>query len=207
MIRKIHLDKYIKSRGLTRIWGNESSVAPLAPLLIMDAAGQVFSGEVKSSAKGELKRVAKGWQENYHLFNASFFSCWNSDETDEVIEAMDSYWEYVNNDIMILKIAVMERVGKEELEAQKVIAACMTSYILAQVAQKCWEACFVNYYGKPEKNMFLEKCKYAAKKYMNKFYFSPGKEDINFNEDIRTTRAVDALIGKTTNWLRENLQE
>ena len=95
MIRKIHLDKYLASRGLSRIWGNEYSVAPLAPLMIMDAANELFVKEVKISAKGELKKLANSWKENYHLFNSSFFACWDVDEQGEVIDSMDDYWENV----------------------------------------------------------------------------------------------------------------
>lgn len=203
MIEKRHLDKYLASRGLSRIAGDEMSVVPLMPLLVMDAENQVYCADVKPcGGTHETRRLLSRWSESYHRFNAGFFSCFSEDERDEVIEGMDEYWECVKNDVMVLKVAIMNRMRKEDLEMQKLIAGCMVCNILAQIAQIMWRKSYLNIYGRSEMNKWIDDCRYCAVKYMNRKYFRPGKEDVNFNEDTATTAAVEVLMNKTTNWLK-----
>ena len=61
---------------------------------------------------------------------------------DFVIDMMDHYEAFIANDVMLMRVALMNLVKGLEFEEQGLIASLMLCNIFAQVAQITWSEIF-----------------------------------------------------------------
>lgn len=204
MIKKITIkslvDKYLKSKGLKRVKGADNDASPLLPLIIMDSAFQLFDKYVKPvECKHEMKHWKKEWIAHYKRFNHDFFRCYDTDETDFVIDMMDTFEDYIANDMTIAFVQFTNSFKSESFDRQKVISACMLSNVLCQCAEIIWERVYAS--SMEKKNQDLISCK----RYMHKWsdaYYGKDKPNVNVNESKPVCDAVNILCRRTVNFSR-----
>ena len=179
----------------------ENDPAPILPFLIADCAYQEFCSGVRPlHLKQELKRLQKNWLEDYRQFNQRLFICLNEDLRDFTIDMMDSYADFIQNDVMLMRVALMNLVKGCEFTDQKTIASLMLCNIFSQVAQICFGCVFINGHGKSERAPELDRMRNVSHKLANAVLTI--NDTINPNADKGLNAAVDAYMKKTTNWLK-----
>lgn len=196
------VNAYCESRGLKVIKGRlgENDPAPILPFLIMDCAYSEFNTGIKPlKLHHELKRMRKAWLTDYHLFNKRLFSALDQEQTNFTIDMMDEYEALISNDVMVMRVALMNLVKGLEFDDQGIIASLMLCNIFAQVAQIAWSEIFRNGYGQKEKNPELERMKNLSHKLTNAIVLIP--EHIDPNQDKALGAAVDAYMKRTTKYL------
>lgn len=193
---------YCDSRGLTLLKGRlgDNDPAPILPFIIMDCAYSEFNAGIKPlKLHHELKKMKTGWLKDYTFFNHRLFSALNKEQADFTIDMMDEYESFIANDVMFMRVALMNLVKGLEFEDQGIIASLMLCNIFAQVAQIAWSEVFRNNYGKKELNPELERLKTLSHKLSNAVVLIP--EYIDPNQDKALGEAVQSYMSKTTKYL------
>lgn len=199
MIKEL-VDTYLKSRGLKRQKGRDDDATPLLPLIMMDSAYQLFNTYIKPvNSRFEMKKYKNEWLKAYNSFNKDFFSCYNEEQTDYLIDMMDAFAEYIKNHEEIVFVQFTNQFKNEPLERQKVLSASMIINVYCQCAEIIWEAIFRNAYHKENKNILA--CERLIHKW-NAQYYGADKPDVDPNKNEEICRCVDILCRKQTEFIR-----
>ena len=191
-------ETYIRHLGLKRIKGDGAD--PILPFFMLDVMNTIYRKDILPlPSKFEAKRALKEWAKNYHEFNSDFFSALSDDQQDRVIEIMDEFENYIGNDVMIAKVAVMNLLSDSglDLESQRVISSCMVAHILAQSAQVLWKAVYCQC-----ENPYIKAIIHHAGRWMDLYSKGRTRMRINMNESAEIEQAVNALCRKMIKFLR-----
>lgn len=200
MTNKELVEKYLASRGMRLVSG--STLEPLLPFIIMDAQYQLYSHDVAPlPVKREMKQERNKWIAAYNKFNKGLFRAFDTDEQDEIIDKMDEFSAYIQNDLMITKVAMMDLVKHLPFERQNVIGSCLMCNTLAQVAQIIWSKVFHDRHGNPETNRELHCVRISSYRFLN-MYHHEGR-NISCNTETVNT-ALDIFCRKAVKWLYLN---
>lgn len=187
------VDIYMAHRGLRRLRGSEKDFSPLLPFLMLDAQKSIYDRAIKPlECAHQQKLFRKRWNTAYCNFNKDFFRCYNRDQQDAIIEKMDDYEAYIQKDMTIAKISIMNCVKDESLERQEILADCMLCNILAQSAQLVWGRVYKRSRGKEEESPYIRDVQKWSYEFMNAYY-GTNKPHINCNESKVVCNAVDIL--------------
>lgn len=197
------VNAYCKRNNLDVIAGSlgGQDPAPIMPFLIMDCAYQEFCREIKPiETRHSAKKVRNRWLADYRAFNLRLFSCLDAAQRDFVIDLMDKYAEFIGNDAMLMKVAVMDLVSGCKFEEQKVIGSLMLINIYSQVAQIVWGTVFRTNHGQDEQCPELLRMRRDSHALCNGIAIL--EEDVNPNIDEKLNKAVDVFVKRTTKWLK-----
>lgn len=221
----------VNGKGMTLYEGKDDDVAPLLPYLMMDAMYQIYCKSVLPfPAKGEMKKIKSAWSNCYKFFNHSFLICFTSEQRDAIMNKMDDFEDSIENDVMFVKVAIMNCFSSLDIDKQKMIADCLTCNILAQCAQITWgrvykrvnpdaARAFMSKTIEGQRNYISKSCHYVAplrdsfnkdiegvRVYSRKFltaYYREG-ETVDINDSKPLTRAVDNLCRKMVRWMKQH---
>lgn len=186
--------------GLVKGRLGERDAAPILAFLIADCAFQEFCEGVKPlGLKHELKKKQSAWLSDYHAFNKRLFICLDAEQQDFVIDMMDAYEKFIQNDVMRMRVALMNLVGGCEFEDQKHIASLMLCNIFSQTAQIAWGLVYKDGKGRGERAVELDRMKRISHHLANSVALLSG--DINPNQDKALNASVEAFMNKTVKWL------
>lgn len=194
------VDTYIARLGLKRLKG--SDVSPLLPFFILDLMYQVLTKEVVPvKVSQETKRALNGWVHSYNLLNRDFFSSFNDDQRDDVIDLMDRFSDRIANDVVITEVSIMKQLSKYGVgfEDQKALAAGMLCNIMAKQASIVWEEVF----HLLPMNRYIAAIERYSKLWFQSYFLKRFSVHINPNEDKTICLAVDILCKKVTRFLKE----
>lgn len=194
------VDAFLQSKGLKKISGSDNDASPLLPLIMMDSAYQIFSKYIrKVDFKHELKRYRGEWIKNYNAFNKEYFSCYNDELTDAMVDLMDDFEKYIEHDLFITFVQFENLFISEPLERQEMMAACLLANVMCQSAELVYERVYV---GRKNKNLLA--C-YSWMHKINEKYYGKDKPMVNPNESDMITKCVDILCRKEVEFLRNYL--
>ncbi len=194
------VDTYISRFGLKRLKG--SSASPLLPFFILDVMYQILSKDiVPIEVSHETKRALTGWVKNYNLLNRDFFSSFDENQIDEVIDLMDHFSERIGNDIVIAEVSIMKQLALYgvSFEDQKALAAGMLCNILAKQAAIVWEETFKVL----PPNRYIEALDRFSGMWFQSYFLKRYSSHINPNEDPTICLSVDILCKKVVRFLDE----
>ena len=105
------ITKYLNSIGFKLVQGE--SLMPLMSFLQMDVMFSIFNKEIRPlDFKHEMKRIRNSWIHEYGLFDRMFFQPFTIDERDEILDKMDSFEQYIWNDVTIMRIQIMNLIDE-----------------------------------------------------------------------------------------------
>lgn len=197
------VDTYLAHRGMRRVKGNGADA--ILPFFMLDAMYQIMSKEiVPVKSRHEQKLALKRWQKSYNSFNQDFFSAYNQEQQDEIIDIMDSFESYINNDVIIAEVAVMKELAKHDIpfESQKIIASCMMCHVLAQTAQIAWQAIYKNSWNLPKESPHINAILKYSSMWMNLYFSSVSDAHINPNDSEQICTAMDILCKRMIDFLK-----
>lgn len=192
------VDIYLAHMGLRRVKG--TGYDPILPVFMLDAMYQIMTTDIKTvESRFEQKRALKRWNEAYNIFNQDFFSCFKKDsQRDEIIDMMDAFEAYIQNDIIIAEVAVMNELQRYGIpfEHQKVLSSCMMCHVLAQSALVLWDTI---YKGFP--NQYIKTMIKNAGIWMNLYFSKLSQAHVDPNASDSICTAVDILCRKMVKFL------
>ena len=187
---------------MTRIKGHGGD--PILPFFMLDTMYQILKKDIwPVTCRHEAKRERNLWLQSYTAFNRDFFSSLDSEQSDYVIDLMDSFEEYINNDVLIAKVAVMNQVGRFGLsfEDQAVVSSAMICHILTQTASIVWGAVYKTKHYNLMASQYIESILKHSSRWMNLFFCSKSDAHVNPNEDKQICDAVNILCKKMIKFL------
>ena len=194
------VDTYISRLGLKRLKG--SSASPLLPFFILDVMYQILSKEIVAiKVSHETKRALNGWVKNYNLLNRDFFSSFDGDQLDAIIDLMDLFTERISNDIVIAEVSIMKQLARYgvSFEDQKALAAGMMCSVLIKQASVVWEETFKIL----PPNRYIEALDRFSGIWFQSYFLKRYSSHINPNEDETICLSVDILCKKVVRFLDE----
>lgn len=194
------VDTYIRRLGLKRMKG--SCASPLLPFFVLDVMYQILRREiVPLKVSHEAKLALSGWVRSYNLLNRDFFSSFDDDQRDEVIDLMDRFTERIGNDVMVAKVSIMKQLTQYGVcsEDRKALASGMLSNVLAQQASAIWEETFKLL----PMNRYIAAIERYSKMWFQSYYKQRFSSHINPNDDATICLSVDILCKKVVKFLDE----
>ena len=199
-------DRYLEKKGYHRTGGRDQDPAAIMPFFVLDLMYGEYERAVQPlKLRHEAKRLRRIWIENYTAMNKEFFSVFSLDEQDEIIEKMDSLREYVEHDLMIARIALMEEINDVPLDQQDAISAVVLCNILSQVAQIIWEKVYHvkgKWKNRSDRNGRIDEIVRNTHLLARNLPMWSDRS-VNFNESKRVSDAVDILQNKIVKWMHE----
>lgn len=193
-------DIYLASRDLRLVKGD--GIAVLLPLILMDAVYQIYTKKIAPlECSHMLQSYKTKWDKSYHLFNRDFFRPFTVEQRDDLLDLMDAYEEFIEDDMLNLKAAIIGYVPEESIERADIIASLLLCNSLIQCSQAVWKKTFKNAYGKPETNPHIESVQKNAYLFMNAF--RSRKYNLNVNQYSNVCDALDSMVYNTIQWAHD----
>ena len=197
------VDTYLAHKGMRRIKGNGYDA--ILPFFMLDSMYQILSKDIAPiPCKQEQKLALKRWREAYNSFNQDFFRAYSQDQQDEIIDMMDAFETYINNDVLIAEVAVMNDLAQHGIpfEHQKVIASCVMCHVLAQAAQITWGAIYKNSRNISKESPHIKAILKYSSTWMNLYFAKVSDAHINPNDSEQICTAMDILCRKMVRFLK-----
>ncbi len=199
------IQAYIKKTGVLKR-GSEDNPMPLLPFLIMDIQYQIFCKEIRPvECRHQMNRYKHIWAENYNRFNQRFFRAFTPEQVEAVGDMMEGYEEYVANDVMIARVALMNELSDEDFSTQQLLSAVLLCNTLVQCASIVWSTVNRDACGRRLLNPELLAIRKASSVFVNGIPRKTSRK-IDFNEVPMVDRAVRSLEQKMVGWVREQLE-
>jgi len=201
------INAYLKPKGLTAHCRDGNEVAPLLPLIIMDAAYQLFCRNIKPVECHHNRLKWKNeWLRSYDRFNQSFFRCFSPEQTDYMCDMMDDFDKHMEHDLLITLIQVENLFPFEPLERQEVLASAVLISILCQCAEIVWQDTYRN--APREYRMYsdITACRVLIRRWLDAYY-GKGKPEIRPNNDKNVTASVNILCRKLVEFLQKHVED
>lgn len=196
----------LKRRGYKQYQGNKDNLSPLMYFFLMDASMQIFDSDVsKQECRGPQKALMTRMKDGYHFFFKDFFSAFNQDQTDYIIDKLDDYETYIKHHLHIAEIAIQECDNSKPFEFQKEMSRTWLCHLLAADAQDFHGECWLTGQRKPLYNRYIDQVLKANKEYARS-RFGEGPL-INEKQFKRVQDSVKIIAHKTCEWLVEDYKK
>ena len=150
MTKREIVETALKGIGKTRVQGDTTE--PIMPYLLADIMYQLFDKNINPlPLRHELKQMRKRWTLRYKTFNKPVFSAFKETEFTELTDLMDNVYDYLSNEIVMLRSQIMLVVeGVESFETRQIIADLIMCHIFAEYA----DCTYQRVYYKTKKESF-----------------------------------------------------
>lgn len=159
------VDAILEKKGYKQFQGNKDNLSPLMFFFLMDASKTYFPDVKKQKCSGMQKKLRNQMEEGYHLFFKNFFSAFNDEQTDYLMDKVDAFEEYIQHHLDIAEIAVQECDNSRPIEEQKECSRVWLCNILAADAQDFHGECWRTGRNQPLYDKYIDQVLKASKEY------------------------------------------
>lgn len=193
----------LAKRGYRQYQGNKDNLSPLMFMFLADASKQVFDKSVsKQKCSGKQKFYMNRMKEGYHLFFKDFFSAFNQEQTEFLLDKVDAFEEYISHHLFIAEIAVQECDNARPMDEQKEISQTWLCNILAADAQDFHGECWKTGKRQPLYDRYIDQVLKASKEYSRlRFGEGPVLTEKQFK---RVQAAVQVVAKKVCTWIYDD---
>lgn len=195
------ISAYMRRVGRTYITNDANDLTPLLPFFILDLAYQLYLSHVLPlQCSHEARRWRSEWSKTYGKLNREFFSSFDDDQTDAVIDRMESLEAFVDEDINAVRKVVADYLAASvPSDKTETIAVCMVCNVLAQSASLIWEKVYRGENGQGVPNRDIERLVHATSAFLNSWH-KPDRY-VNCNDDEAVDSAIVKLQARIVAWL------
>ena len=192
-----------KRRGYKQVQGNMDNLTSIVYFFLLDASKQVFDkGVRKQPCKGLQKKYMNQMKEAYHAFFSNFFSAFNQEQTDYIIDKADEFEEFIQHHLDIAEIALQECDNSLPIETQRELSQTWLCNLLANDAQDFHGECWKTASGQPLYDPYIDRVLKASKEY-SRLRFGEGRT-LTQKQFDRVQAAVKVVANKMCTWLYED---
>lgn len=190
------LNTYLKAKGW-RSSGN--SHEPLLPYIMSDAVYIIHNEYIPAiHLTQEAKMYSNRMMKNYNHMNHQFFKIFSPAEQEQIVDIMDSFSEYIHNEVEILRMTVMQRMEKYPTAIRMNSSVLVALVHLSECAKITWH----NIYGKiPNKE--LDAIAYNAQRLLQAYGDRYVSDTLNLNSCPEVVQASINLINKIKKFIEE----
>lgn len=124
-------ESYIKHKGWRCTNMNDENV--LMPFFLADSAYLIFSDQIKPLAlRQDLKMYAKRFIRAYNSFAKDFFSPFDQEQKDYIIDKMDTLFELISGDIEAFRSAIIDHTSQFSEDVRHTLASLSALLSLTQ---------------------------------------------------------------------------
>ena len=198
------ISAYMRRTGRTYITSDADDLTPLLPFLILDVEYQLYLKYILPlECAHESARWKKEWGRTYTALNNSFFSAFDDDQCEAVIDRMGSLEEYVSDSIEQTRAAASDYLSKfVPHDKINVVSVCMVCSVLAQSAGIIWDSIYRDASGRGIPHRGIDRLIHAISAFLNSWH--KPSQYINCNDDPTVDSAVVALQARLVGWLRQS---
>lgn len=195
----------LKRRGYTQYEGNKDNLSPLMYFFLMDASNLFFADVKKQKCSGLQKKYMNQMAEGYHMFFKNFFSAFNDEQTEYIIDKVDAFEEYLKHHIDIAEIALQECDNSKPIEIQREVSRVWLCNILAADAQDFHGECWKTGRVQPLFDHYIDQVLKASKEYARlRFGEGPVLTEKQFK---RVQDSVKILARKVCDFVYQDYQQ
>lgn len=192
-----------KRRGYKQVQGNMDNLTAIVYFFLLDASKQVFDkGVRKQPCKGLQKKYMNQMKEAYHIFFSNFFSAFDQDQTDYIIDKADELEAFIQHHLDIAEIALQECDNSLPIETQRELSQTWLCNLLAADAQDFHSECWKTATGQPLYDPYIDRVLKASKEY-SRLRFGEGRT-LTQKQFDRVQAAVKVVANKICQWLYED---
>lgn len=126
-------ESYCKHKGYSCT--NMSDENVLLPFFLADSAYLIYAEQVKPLGfKRELKLYAKRFIDAYNRFTKDFFSAFDEEQKEYVIEKMDALYALLSYDVEVFRMAIINQLATFPVEVRQRLASLSALMHLVQCA-------------------------------------------------------------------------
>lgn len=103
------------------------------------------------------------------MFSHRFMSVFSEDEQFDVCEIMDSFSDFIHNDVEIFRVSIMRQLMKYDLETRVVLSAIIACNHLLQSAQVIWGYNFQDGRGRRDVNDHIRNMEHLSMEFLNEY--------------------------------------
>lgn len=198
------VDAFMRYRNFVRIKGDDNDIGPLLPLILLDMQLQIFDKSVRPvESTYEQAQFRNLWIRSYNLFNRGSFFAFKEEYRDRIIELMDDLGEYIDYNIMLLRVSVSDVLKDFAFEHQKVLSDCVVCNALIQIAQSWWRGTYKTARGKAETNPYIASMQRASVGFINAYTdrVVGFKGKIKLSQHPEVVNNANLLDKKITAWV------
>jgi hypothetical protein len=171
----------------------------------MDAAYQIFVADIKPvKCRMEMKKCRNMLSGAFNSYWKRFFAVFDKDETDTIVDIMDGYSEFINNQIIQLKVAAMNVIVKyvPDFPSQKILASCFVCCALCSCANTVHELIFKNSLGEDKKDTYITAVERHTRTFSDWYIerYTDCTEMIPVGSDEGVRKVIDALVGRLASY-------
>lgn len=196
-------EAHLRHLGYKQIKGNKDNLSPLMYFFLMDASKQIFDRDVaKQECTGKQKIYMARWKDGYHLFFKKFFSAFNTEQTDFLLDKVDAFEEYLQHHLAIAEIAMQECDNDKPISEQQELSRAWLCNLLAADAQDFHGECWRTARNQPLYDKYID-CVLKASKEYSRLRFGEGKllTEKQFN---RVQNSVRVIARKICDWVYDD---
>lgn len=162
------LDRFLKHKGWVKC-NDGTPLAPFLPYFMADCIQLTYEEHIKGKLKQKEKYHGKAMMDAYHHFIHDFFNAFSRDESDEVIELMDAFSEYIHNDLEILRMTVQQPVMAMPHDKRTVFSAIVVCRLLSSHAEFIWSHIYRDTIGRAIPNLYISAMAHHAKELFREY--------------------------------------
>mgnify|MGYP007038180699 CR=1 FL=1 len=195
----------LKHRGYTQYKGNKDNLSPIMYFFLMDASKTFFPDVKKQKCSGMQKKLMRQMEEGYHLFFKNFFSAFDVEQTDYLMDKVDAFEEYIQHHLDIAEIAVQECDNSRPIEEQRECSRVWLCNILAADAQDFHGECWRTGSNQPLYDRYIDQVLKSSKEYSRlRFGEGPVLTEKQFK---RVQLSVKVLARKVCDFVYQDYQQ
>ena len=192
-----------KRRGYCQVEGNMDNLTAIVYFFLLDASKQVFEKSIrKQPCKGLQKKYKNKMADGFYTFFRNFFSAFNQEQTEYVIDKADEFEEFIQHHLDIAEIAIQECDNSLPIETQRELSQTWLCNLLAADAQDFHGECWKTASGQPLYDPYIDRVLKASKEY-SRLRFGGGRT-ISQKQFDRVQAAVKVVANKICLWLYED---
>lgn len=200
----------LKGIGMARVHGNTSE--PIMPYLLADVMYQLYLADMNpKKLRHKMKQMHSMWSKKYMHFNKPIFSAFEPKDYTEITDLMDNVYEYLSNEITMLRSQIINVIGGiESFDDKKIVSTLIMCHIFAQYAECAYERVYCKtkkqYYGiieEPSSNLDLCYLRDLSHKMAIQYIHDIPGGHLVLNE-IDMQGMFNLIAKKIYQWLKEN---
>ena len=147
------LSTFLAKRGW--VTNGKTIAGPFIPYLLADLIYLTHEEFLKNKLSRKAKFHCNAMMENYHTFIHDFFSTFDNEQTNEAVDMMDNFGEFIHNDLEVFRFSIVQPLMDYPLEFRQTLSAICVCRLLATHADRTWELLFSGAYGEKDINKQL----------------------------------------------------
>ncbi len=190
--------------GKTYFTDNADDLTPLLPFFILDEVYQLYLKHILPlECSHEARRWKVIWGKTYTDLNHKFFSAFDDDQRDAVIDRMDGFARFVEDSVKeTYEASVAYLATQIPKDKCHVVSVCMICSVLAQNAAIIWQKVYRGQDNKGSQNAHIERLLHATSRFLNSWH-KPDRH-VTCNDDSEVDASVTRLQSRIVAWLAES---